>query len=148
VRTGNSLAINAHAPEGALRGGHAVVEVIAGVGERRLQRQGLRPDAARPRRVPAPTAHNSGNGGNGSANSAGSHSLLANGVRGSTCGKLTMYFTANHKRSLTSSPGPAPGRPRPDRQLRRALDRPRADRRHPRAQERQAQARQDRPALA
>ena len=30
---------------------------------------------------------------------------MANGVRGSTCGKLTMYFTANHKRSLTSRLG-------------------------------------------
>ena len=30
---------------------------------------------------------------------------MANGVRGSTCGKLTMYFSANHKRSLTGRLG-------------------------------------------
>jgi hypothetical protein len=58
--------------------------------------------------TPTGGGNGSGNGngnGSGSANSAGSHTLMANGVRGSTCGKLTMYFSANHKRSLTGRLG-------------------------------------------
>jgi hypothetical protein len=46
----------------------------------------------------------SGNG-KGSAGGANSGVLLANGVRGSTCGRLAMYFAKNHKRSLTNRYG-------------------------------------------
>ncbi|MEA2394028.1 MAG: hypothetical protein QOJ82_1919, partial [Solirubrobacteraceae bacterium] len=45
-----------------------------------------------------------GGGGNGTAGSAAS-AILANGVRGSTCGHLTMYFARNHKRAITSRYG-------------------------------------------
>jgi hypothetical protein len=43
-----------------------------------------------------------GAGGKGSAGGANSGVLLANGVRGGTCGRLAMYFARNHKRSLTN----------------------------------------------
>jgi hypothetical protein len=46
-----------------------------------------------------------GAGGRGSAGSANSGVLLANGVRGGTCGRLAMYFARNHKRSLTNRYG-------------------------------------------
>ncbi|HEX6698652.1 MAG TPA: hypothetical protein VF080_17715 [Solirubrobacteraceae bacterium] len=107
VRTGNSLAINAMHLKVLSAAGTPVVEVIAGVANVAFNGKVCDPSGQTPT-GPGSNGANSGNGGNGgnaSANSAGSHSLLANGVRGSTCGKLTMYFTANHKRSLTSRLG-------------------------------------------
>ena len=107
VRTGSSLTINALHLKVLSAAGTPVLDVIAGRRERRLQRQASATRRARPRRAGGNGSNgsNSGNSGNGSANSAGSHTLMANGVRGSTCGKLTMYFTANHKRSMTSRLG-------------------------------------------
>jgi hypothetical protein len=104
VQTGNSLAINAMHLKVLSAAGTPVVEVIAGVANVAYNGKVCDPTGQTPT-GPGSNGANSGNGGNGSANSAGSHSLLANGVRGSTCGKLTMYFTANHKRSLTSRLG-------------------------------------------
>src|SRR6185312_12612785 len=98
VRTGSSLAINAMHLKVLSAAGTPVVEVIAGVANVAFNGKVCDPTGQTPT---GPGA----NGANASANSAGSHSLLANGVRGSTCGKLTMYFTANHKRSLTSRLG-------------------------------------------
>jgi hypothetical protein len=101
VRTGTSLAINAMHLKVLSAAGTPVLEVIAGVANVAFNGKVCDPTGQTPT-GPGANAGNSANGGNASANSAGSHSLLANGVRGSTCGKLTMYFTANHKRSLTS----------------------------------------------
>jgi hypothetical protein len=104
VRTGNSLAINAMHLKVLSAAGTPVLEVIAGVANVAFNGKVCDPTGQTPT---GPGSHgaNSGNGANASANSAGSHSLLANGVRGSTCGRLTMYFAANHKRSLTSRLG-------------------------------------------
>jgi hypothetical protein len=104
VQTGNSLAINAMHLKVLSAAGTPVVEVIAGVANVAYNGKVCDPTGQTPT-GPGSNGANSGNGGNASANSAGSHSLLANGVRGSTCGRLTMYFTANHKRSLTSRLG-------------------------------------------
>lgn len=52
--------------------------------------------------TPASAASTNGKGTAGGANSG---VLLANGVRGSTCGRLTMYFARNHKRSLANHYG-------------------------------------------
>jgi hypothetical protein len=104
VRTGSSLAINAMHLKVLSAAGTPVLEVIAGVANVAFNGKVCDPAGQTPT-GPGSNGANSANGGNASANSAGSHSLLANGVRGSTCGKLTMYFTANHKRSLTSRLG-------------------------------------------
>jgi hypothetical protein len=104
VRTGSSLAINAMHLKVLSAAGTPVLEVIAGVANVAFNGKVCDPTGQTPT-GPGSNGANSANGANGSANSAGSHSLLANGVRGSTCGKLTMYFTANHKRSLTSRLG-------------------------------------------
>jgi hypothetical protein len=106
VRTGSSLAINALHLKVLSAAGTPVLEVIAGVANVAFNGKVCDPTGQTPTGPGSSSGANSANGGNGgSANSAGSHSLLANGVRGSTCGKLTMYFTANHKRSLTSRLG-------------------------------------------
>ncbi len=102
VRTGGSLAINALHLKVLSAAGTPVLEVIAGVANVAFNGKVCDPTGQTPT---GPGSSNGANSGNGSANSAGSHSLLANGVRGSTCGKLTMYFTANHKRSMTSRLG-------------------------------------------
>jgi hypothetical protein len=55
-----------------------------------------------------PNGQVAGAGGAGSgkgSSSAASGVLLANGVRGSTCGRLTMYFAKNHKRTLNNRYG-------------------------------------------
>jgi hypothetical protein len=104
VRTGSSLAINAMHLKVLSAAGTPVLEVIAGVANVAFNGKVCDPTGQTPT-GPGSNGANSANGASGSANSAGSHSLLANGVRGSTCGKLTMYFTANHKRSLTSRLG-------------------------------------------
>ncbi len=104
VRTGTSLAINAMHLKVLSAAGTPVLEVIAGVANVAFSGKVCDPTGQTPT-GPGVNGANSANGANASANSAGSHSLLANGVRGSTCGRLTMYFTANHKRSLTSRLG-------------------------------------------
>ena len=105
VRTGSSLAINALHLKVLSAAGTPVLEVIAGVANVAFRGNVCDPTGQTPTGPGSSNGANSGNGANGSANSAGSRTLLANGVRGSTCGKLTMYFTANHKRSLTSRLG-------------------------------------------
>ena len=105
VRTGSSLAINALHLKVLSAAGTPVLEVIAGVANVAFNGNVCDPTGQTPTGPGSSNGANSGNGGNGSANSAGSRTLLANGVRGSTCGRLTMYFTANHKRSLTSRLG-------------------------------------------
>src|SRR5512133_2027274 len=105
VRTGNSLAINALHLKVLSAAGTPVLEVIAGVANVAFNGNVCDPRGQTPTGPGSANGANSGNGGNGSANSAGSRTLMANGVRGSTCGKLTMYFTANHERSLTSHLG-------------------------------------------
>ena len=105
VRTGSSLAVNALHLKVLSAAGTPVLEVIAGVANVAFNGKVCDPTGQTPTGPGSSNGANSGNSGNGSANSAGSHSLLANGVRGSTCGRLTMYFTANHKRSLTSRLG-------------------------------------------
>jgi hypothetical protein len=105
VRTGSSLAINAMHLKVLSAAGTPVLEVIAGVANVAFKGKVCDPTGQTPTGPGSSNGANSANGANGSANSAGSHSLLANGVRGSTCGKLTMYFTANHKRLLTSRLG-------------------------------------------
>jgi hypothetical protein len=102
VRTGSSLAINALHLKVLSAAGTPVLEVIAGVANVAFNGNVCDPTGQTPT---GPGSSNGANSGNGSANSAGSRTLLANGVRGSTCGRLTMYFTANHKRSLTSRLG-------------------------------------------
>jgi hypothetical protein len=106
VRTGNSLSINALHLKVLSAAGTPVLEVIAGVANVAFSGKVCDPTGQTPT-GPGGNGANSanGNGGGGSANSAGSRTLMANGVRGSTCAKLTMYFTANHKRSLTSRLG-------------------------------------------
>ncbi|HEX6742780.1 MAG TPA: hypothetical protein VF087_01165, partial [Solirubrobacteraceae bacterium] len=101
VRTGTSLAINAMHLKVLSAAGTPVLEVIAGVANVGFSGNVCDPTG----QTPTGPGANGANSGNASANSAGSHSLLANGVRGGTCGKLTMYFAANHKRSLTSRLG-------------------------------------------
>jgi hypothetical protein len=105
VRTGSSLAVNAMHLKVLSAAGTPVLEVIAGVANVAFRGNVCDPTGQTPTGPGSSNGANSGNGANGSANSAGSRTLLANGVRGSTCGKLTMYFTANHKRSLTSRLG-------------------------------------------
>jgi len=105
VRTGSSLAVNAMHLKVLSAAGTPVLEVIAGVANVAFKGNVCDPTGQTPTGPGSANGANSGNGANGSANSAGSRTLLANGVRGSTCGKLTMYFTANHKRSLTSRLG-------------------------------------------
>ena len=105
VRTGNSLSINALHLKVISAAGTPVLEVIAGVAKVAFNGKVCDPTGQTPTGPGSNGANGNGNGNGGSANSAGSRTLMANGVRGSTCGKLTMYFTANHKRSLTSRLG-------------------------------------------
>jgi hypothetical protein len=101
VRTGSSLTINAIHLKVLSAAGTPVLDVIAGQAQ-----TGFAGNICDPKgQVPVGGGNGNGNGSGSSANSAGSRTLMANGVRGSTCGKLTMYFTANHKRSLTSRLG-------------------------------------------
>jgi hypothetical protein len=100
VRTGSSLTINAIHLKVLSAAGAPVLDVVAGQAQ-----TGFAGTVCDPRGQ-TPVGGGNGNGnGNGSANSAGSRTLMANGVRGSMCGKLTMYFAANHKRSLTGRLG-------------------------------------------
>jgi hypothetical protein len=107
VRTANSLAINALHLKVLSAAGTPVLEVIAGVANVAFNGKVCDPTGQTPTGPGSGNggSGNNGSGGSGSANSAGSRTLLANGVRGSTCGNLTMYFSANHKRSLTARLG-------------------------------------------
>jgi hypothetical protein len=102
IRTGSSLTVNAVHLKVLSAAGTPVLDVVAGQAQTGFAGNICDPTG----QVPVGGGNGSGNGnGNGSANSAGSRTLMANGVRGSTCGRLTMYFSANHKRSLTGRLG-------------------------------------------
>jgi hypothetical protein len=97
IRTANSLTVNAVHLKVLSAAGTPVLDYIAG------QAQVSYAGSVCDPRGQTPTGGGNGSGnGNGSANGADSRSVLANGVRGSTCGKLTMYFARNHKRSMTN----------------------------------------------
>jgi hypothetical protein len=102
VRSASSLTINAIHLKVLSAAGTPVLDVVAGQAQ-----TGFAGTVCDPRgQTPVGGGNGNGNGGgSASANSAGSRTLMANGVRGSTCGKLTMYFSANHKRSLTGRLG-------------------------------------------
>jgi hypothetical protein len=104
IRTGSSLTINAVHLKVLSAAGTPVIDMVAGQAQTGFAGNICDPTGQVP--VGGGNGNGNGNGGNGnSANSAGSRTLMANGVRGSTCGKLTMYFSANHKRSLTGRLG-------------------------------------------
>jgi hypothetical protein len=104
VRTGGSLTINAIHLKILSAAGTPVLDLVAGQAQTGFAGTVCDPTGQTP--VGGGSGSGNGNGnGSGSANSAGSRTLMANGVRGSTCGKLTMYFSANHKRSLTGRLG-------------------------------------------
>jgi hypothetical protein len=98
IRTAGSLTINAIHLKVLSAAGAPVLDVVAGQAS-----TGFAGTICDPRGQ-TPVGGGAGNG-SGTANSAGSRTLMANGVRGSTCGKLTMYFSKNHKRSLTGRLG-------------------------------------------
>jgi hypothetical protein len=102
IRTAGSLTINAIHLKVLSAAGAPVLDVVAGQAS-----TGFAGTICDPRgQTPVGGGAGSGAGnGSGTANSAGSRTLMANGVRGSTCGKLTMYFSKNHKRSLTGRLG-------------------------------------------
>ena len=99
IRTAGSLTINAIHLKVLSAAGTPVLDMIAGQAH-----VGYAGSVCDPRgQTPTGAGDGSGNGnGNGSANGADSRTTLANGVRGGTCGRLTMDFAKNHKRSLTN----------------------------------------------
>jgi hypothetical protein len=100
IRTASSLTVNAIHLKVLSAAGTPVLDLIAGQAQ-----VGYAGSVCDPRgQTPTGGGNGSGNG-NGSANGADSRTTLANGVRGSTCGHLTMYFAKNHKRSMTSRLG-------------------------------------------
>jgi hypothetical protein len=100
IRTASSLTVNAIHLKVLSAAGTPVLDLIAGQAQ-----AGYAGSVCDPRgQTPTGGGNGSGNG-NGSANGADSRTTLANGVRGSTCGHLTMYFAKNHKRSMTSRLG-------------------------------------------
>jgi hypothetical protein len=97
IRTASSLTVNAIHLKVLSAAGTPVLDLIAGQAQ-----AGYAGSVCDPRgQTPTGGGNGSGNG-NGSANGADSRTTLANGVRGSTCGHLTMYFAKNHKRSMTN----------------------------------------------
>jgi hypothetical protein len=102
IRTASSLTVNAVHLKVLSGAGTPVLDMISGQAQ-----VGYTGSVCDPRgQTPTGGGNGSGNGnGNGSANGADSRTTLANGVRGSTCGHLTMYFAKNHKRSMTSRLG-------------------------------------------
>jgi hypothetical protein len=98
IRNASGLTVNALHLKILSAAGAPVLDLIAGQAH-----VGYSGDICNPNgQVPGGGA--SGNG-KGSAGGANSGVLLANGVRGSTCGRLAMYFAKNHKRSLTNRYG-------------------------------------------
>jgi hypothetical protein len=98
IRTATGLTVNALHIRILNAAGTPVLDVIAGQAHVGYSGAICNPNG----QVPGGGA----NGGNSStAGSANSRTLLANGVRGSTCGRLTMYFAKNHKRTVTNRYG-------------------------------------------
>ncbi|MEA2276215.1 MAG: hypothetical protein QOC78_1175 [Solirubrobacteraceae bacterium] len=102
VVTAGSLTQNAVHLRILSAAGTPVLDVVAG-----QARVGFDGDVCNPAGQVAGSGNGNGNGGNGGNGTAGSaaSAILANGVRGSTCGHLTMYFARNHKRAITSRYG-------------------------------------------
>ena len=102
IRSAGSLTVNAVHLKVLSAAGAPLLDMIAGQAQ-----VGYAGSVCDPRgQTPTGGGSNgSGNNGNGNANGADSRTTLANGVRGSSCGHLTMYFAKNHKRSLTSRLG-------------------------------------------
>ncbi|HEX7297875.1 MAG TPA: hypothetical protein VF257_02640 [Solirubrobacteraceae bacterium] len=94
VRSGSSLVVRALHLRVLSAAGAPVVDVVAG--EARVASTGA---------VCDPTGQVRGSGASGNAGAGGAFSRLANGVRGGSCGRLTMYFVRNHKTSFGSRYG-------------------------------------------
>jgi hypothetical protein len=95
LRTSSGLIVRALHLRVLSAAGTPVVDVVAG--EARVAYTGA---------VCDPRGQVAGSGSGGRGGTAGSAaSLLANGVRGGTCGRLTMYFARNHKSSFASRYG-------------------------------------------
>jgi hypothetical protein len=99
IRTATGLTVNALHLRLLNAAGTPVLDLIAG-----QARVGYAGSICNPAGQ-TPVGGGSGNGGKGTAGGANSGVLLANGVRGSTCGHLKMYFSKNHKRTLTNHIG-------------------------------------------
>jgi hypothetical protein len=99
IRTASGLTVNAVHLKVLSAAGSPVIDLIAGQAHVGYAGSVCDPTG----QTPTGGGNGSGNGnGNGTANGANSRTTLANGVRGSTCGRLTMYFARNHKRSMTN----------------------------------------------
>jgi hypothetical protein len=99
LRSASGLTVNAIHLKILSAAGTPVLDLIAGQAHVGYSGDICNPDG----QVPGGGA--SGAGGKGTAGGANSGVLLANGVRGSTCGRLAMYFAKNHKRSITNRYG-------------------------------------------
>jgi hypothetical protein len=100
IRTASGLTVNALHIRVLNAAGTPVLDVVAGQAH-----VGSSGDVCNPAGQVAGSAGSAGNGKGGTSGSANSGALLANGVRGGSCGHLTMYFTKNHKRSMTNRYG-------------------------------------------
>ena len=96
IRNATGLTVNAIHLKILSAAGTPVLDVIAGQAH-----VGYSGDICNPNGQVA----GSGASGAGRGSSANSGVLLANGVRGGTCGRLAMYFAKNHKRTLTNRYG-------------------------------------------
>jgi hypothetical protein len=96
LRSGSSLVVRALHLKVLSATGTPLVDLVAG--EARVSYKGM---------VCDPTGQTPGGGGSSNRNGAAGagKSLLANGVRGGTCGRLKMYFARNHKASFRSRYG-------------------------------------------
>jgi hypothetical protein len=99
IRTATGLTVNALHIKILNAAGAPVLDVIAGQAHVGYSGAICNPNG----QVPGGGANGAGK--NSTAGSANSGTLLANGVRGSTCGHLTMYFSKNHKRTMTNRYG-------------------------------------------
>jgi hypothetical protein len=94
LRSGSSLVVRAMHLKVLSATGAPVVDLVAG--EARVSYTGA---------VCDPTGQTPGGGSNSRGAAGSGKSLLANGVRGGRCGRLTMYFARNHKASFRSHYG-------------------------------------------
>jgi hypothetical protein len=99
IRTATGLTVNALHIKILNAAGTPVLDVVAGQAHVGYSGAICNPNG----QIPGGGANGAGN--SSTAGSANSGTLLANGVRGSTCGHLTMYFAKNHKRTVTNRYG-------------------------------------------
>ena len=97
IRSPTGLTVNAIHLKILSAAGTPVLDVIAGQAHVGYSGAVCNPNG----QAPGGGANSAG----GRKSSAASGALLANGVRGSACGRLTMYFARNHKRTLTTRYG-------------------------------------------